>query len=481
MKNIKPYDNYKPTRIDWLGEIPKHWEVRKLKNNCKVVNGATPSTNNPEYWDGNINWITPAEINNFIYISNSVRKITKEGYKNCGTSLIPIDSVVLTTRAPIGKLVINKVELCTNQGCKSIISNNINTKFLYYQLSIRVNELNGLGTGTTFMELGGFELKNLPFICPIISEQTSISLFLDFKLAKIDRFIRKKKQIIKLLNEQKASIINHAVTKGIDPTVSMKPSGIEWLGDIPGHWELKRLKYLLKSGQEGIKIGPFGSAIKSDIIKGRESFNSNEKFYKVYGQEHPIASDFTIGNKYLNQSDYDILSNYKLSPGDIIISMMGTIGRSKVVPIDIENGIMDSHLIRIGVNENIYANYISFLINDSKALMINMLYESKGSIMNGLNSKIIKALYIPLPPKYEQLEIQIYIEKETDRINKVIETIENEIALTQEYRTALITEVVTGKIDVREYKIEEEIIEEIRDEEELEEEIDEVSLNPIGD
>ena len=216
-KGINPNAKMKASSIEWLGEIPEHWEVKKLKYVAsKIVNRATPSTSDNENWNGDINWVTPAEINDITYISNSIRKITEKGYKSCGTFLIPKNAIVLTTRAPIGKLAITKVELCTNQGCKSIIPMTLETKFLYYQLLVRTKVLNSLGTGTTFMELGGFELKNLACIYTSIVEQQQIVEHIEKEIEKINITIETIEKEIELVQEYRTALISEAVTGKID-------------------------------------------------------------------------------------------------------------------------------------------------------------------------------------------------------------------------------------------------------------------------
>ena len=206
----------KPSGIEWLGDIPEHWEVRKLKFVGKIRNGATPSTSQKEYWDGKIVWTTPAEINNLVYINNSTRKISNEGYNSCGTHLVPKNSIILTTRAPIGKVAISGVELCTNQGCKSIVLEDIIVKFIYFQMIIYKDEMNSLGRGTTFMELSNEALKNIKLPIPSNIEQNSIVQYIETETAKIEKTITTIEKEIDLVEEYKTALIAEAVTGKID-------------------------------------------------------------------------------------------------------------------------------------------------------------------------------------------------------------------------------------------------------------------------
>jgi type I restriction enzyme S subunit len=246
--------------------------------------------------------------------------------------------------------------------------------------------------------------------------------------------------MIELLKEERAAIINQAVTKGLNPNAEMKDSGIKWLGQIPKHWEIKKLKYLL-SDNKGIKIGPFGSSLKAEFITNTG--------YKVYGQENVITDDFGIGYRYIDENKFAELFNYELFPGDVIITMMGTTGKSKVVPAGISRGVMDSHLLRMRFNCKAAPQYVSFLINDSFYIYTQLKILSKGSIMEGLNSTIVCSLLIALPPKDEQKIILQYLNNKLSEINLILYKEKKGIELLKEYRNTLIPEAVTGKIDVR--------------------------------
>ena len=212
-RGLNPNVKMKNSGVEWIGEIPEHWEVKRLRNLGKIVNGATPSSGVTSFWDGDITWITPTDINNVFRINQSERTITEQGYRSCGTSIVPKGSVVLTTRAPIGKAVIADKELCTNQGCKSVVlQQDVHSEYIYYFLLINAEKLNSLGTGTTFMELSSKELKNFIFPVPPYSEQISICNWINNNSTKIFAAISLKEQEIEKLKEYKATLINSAVT-----------------------------------------------------------------------------------------------------------------------------------------------------------------------------------------------------------------------------------------------------------------------------
>lgn len=212
-RGLNPDVPLKDSGVEWIRQVPEHWDVKKLKNIALIFNGATPSSNNQDYWDGNIVWITPKDINNIKFITSSERKITQKGYENCGSYLVSPGTIVITTRAPIGKVAITDVELCTNQGCKSLVLNEkINNIFLYYYLTVSTEYLNSLGSGTTFMELSGTALGIVKVPFPSIQEQQQIADYLDTQTAKIDQAIALKTAHIEKLKEYKSVLINDVVT-----------------------------------------------------------------------------------------------------------------------------------------------------------------------------------------------------------------------------------------------------------------------------
>jgi type I restriction enzyme S subunit len=198
--------------LDWIGEIPAHWGVSKIKYVFRIVCGSTPDSNKTDFWDGDIPWITPADMNDFGVISRGERNITKKGYNSCATSLLPKESIVISTRAPVGKINITASELCTNQGCKSLVNQNVNTKYFYYLLNAGQEELIRQGRGTTFIELGAFELGNLPVPLPPPGEQQAIAAFLDERCGKVDAVIAAKRQAVETMRAYKPSLIYEYVT-----------------------------------------------------------------------------------------------------------------------------------------------------------------------------------------------------------------------------------------------------------------------------
>lgn len=202
----------KDSGIDWIGKIPRNWQIKKIKYLFKVINGSTPDSDYLDYWDGDITWITPADMPDFGYISKGERSITLKGYKSCGTTLVPFNSIVLSSRAPIGKINITEDTLCTNQGCKCLVSNNLCNKYYYYFLYSQKEQLIDAGRGTTFIELSTYSLSNFYALLPPIKIQEQIAGYLDKECTKIDKTINDKKEQLETIKEYKKSLIYEYVT-----------------------------------------------------------------------------------------------------------------------------------------------------------------------------------------------------------------------------------------------------------------------------
>lgn len=214
-----------------------------------------------------------------------------------------------------------------------------------------------------------------------------------------------------------------------------KDSGVEWLERLPLGWKTMKVKFLLKDGSEGIKIGPFGSALKlEDMV---------EDGIRVYGQENVIKRDFTLGKRFISQEKYDDMKIYTVEAGDILVTMMGTSGKCQVVPENASLGIIDSHLLKLRVNSKIQPELFRLLVDEAQEIKNQISKQGKGSIMHGLNSSIVKELEFPLPSLEEQTQILSFLNHEIVNIDTLIAKQEKLIELLKEKRQAVISHVVT--------------------------------------
>lgn len=214
-----------------------------------------------------------------------------------------------------------------------------------------------------------------------------------------------------------------------------KDSEVEWLEYLPFNWQIMKVKFLLKDGPEGIKIGPFGSALKlEDMVK---------KGIRVYGQENVIKRDFTLGKRFISQEKYSDMKVYTAEQGDILVTMMGTSGKCQVVPESADLGIIDSHLLKLRTNNKILPELFRLLVDEAKEIKDQIGKQGKGSIMHGLNSTIVKELEFPLPSIKEQVQILNFLKDETAKIDTLITKQEKLIELLKEKRQAVISHAVT--------------------------------------
>ena len=437
---VEKYPSYKDSSIEWIGEIPKFWKSERLAsilNSVSERSGTDLPLLSITREKGVIirDLDNEEENHNFIPDDLSNYKVIRKGQFGMNKMKAWQGSYGISDQDGIVSPAYYIFQL----------RNDIDSR--YFHLAIRSRlYISFFGSASDGVRIGQWDLsrdrmKNIPFLIPPLPEQTAIAVFLDHKTALVDQAIGIKQKQIELLKERRQILIHKAVTRGLNPNVKMQNSGVEWIGEIPEGWEVKRLKTVLQDGKDGIRIGPFGSSIKSEILKPTG--------FKIYGQEHVIADDFNIGGKYIDDIDFNRLSNYELFAGDIVITMMGTTGKCKVVPNTIERGIMDSHLIRVRTKINI-ANpeFVSFLINDSKYIFNQIKLRSKGSIMEGLNSSIVKSLHLLLPPINVQKEILLNRDETNSKFNTAITLKEQEIEKLKEYKATLINSAVTGKIKV---------------------------------
>ena len=184
ISELHSYPVYRPSGVPWLGAVPEHWEVRRVGMLAQILNGATPSTSNASYWDGDIVWITPDDLGklNCRYVTGSARRITEEGYRACGTNLAPAGSIAISTRAPIGHLGVLRSDACVNQGCRLLVPDDAgDTEYLHYALSTTTSTLASFGQGSTFTELSRTLLAAFQLPIPPLPEQAAIVHYLDYR------------------------------------------------------------------------------------------------------------------------------------------------------------------------------------------------------------------------------------------------------------------------------------------------------------
>ena len=421
MSHYKPYPAYKDSGVEWLGKVPAHWNVSPLKYLVKAVSGgqATKNTVSSEAIDG----LYPA-----FSASGQDVWMTDFEFDTSGIVLSAVGARCGKTFKADGKWGV-----VANTHC--IFPKNEADRDYFWYLTNREDWWEKGGTAQPFVKVG--ETLDRKHCFPPKEEQVHIGKTLDRETARIDALISKKTRFIELLREKRQALITHAVTKGLDPRVKMKDSRVEWLGEVPEHWEIKRLQFLCAS----IKAGPFGSALTKDMYVADG--------YRVYGQEQVIPGDFSIGDYYITPEYFSELVQYAVQPGDVLVSCVGTFGKIAVVPEGVEPGIINPRLIRIRVNQLVSPVYLTMLMRSSVVFEQFSLW-SRGGTMDVINIGTLSGIVLALPPASEQQAIHRYVSHEAERIDALVNKTERSIELLKERRSALITAAVTGQIDLRE-------------------------------
>jgi type I restriction enzyme S subunit len=367
------------------------------------------------------------------YLLSTQRTITTAGYKSCNTHLVKPGNLIISNRAPIGLIAINKVPVCTNQGCKAIEvdSKKVNVGYLYYYLLASVKELNNLGTGTTFMEISSDSLKNFPVPLTNLEHQQSLVNFLENKTQTIDKMIAAKHSLYESLEEAKRALIFQIITKGIKQDSSLIDSGQVWLGKVPAYWHRT---YLMGVAHE---------------LKQKNS---------------PGNLPTLLSLSYGKIIEKDIHDNGGLLPNSFDTYQLVTRGQTILRLTDLQN---DHRSLRVGYVEqsgmitsayscvtprpNIYSRYLYYYLH--AADLRKVFYSMGGGVRQSMKFNNLKRLVMFVPPTIqEQQQIVEYIDTQIKKVDAIQQKTKRSIRLLEEYRTSLISNVITGKLNVENLK-----------------------------
>jgi len=436
----KTYPAYKDSGIEWMGQIPDHWEIKKIKYTYTLIsgNGFNESLQGKEY--GDYPFCKVSDINHSgTFVKSAKNFVSEEDVNNNNYNIIPIGSIIF---AKIGEALkknhrkINLVECIIDNNLEALAPNQKDiSKFSYYLFSCI--DMFWFDNNGTIPCINNQKLLNFCISNISIKEQKQIVSFLDHKTELIDKLIKKTKKKINLLKEYRTSLINYCVTKGLDLNVEMKDSGVKWIGEIPRHWFLRK----------GSTIGIYSKgkgASKSDVKgKGIPCIRYGE-IYTTYDRVVYNTESFLSENN----SDRSI----KVPSGTVLMTGSGEtaedIGKC-VVYLGKSNIYVGSDIIIIDLVDDIEPLFMSYLMN-SESVRFQKSRLAKGEIIVHIYSKNIREILFCIPPIPEQKQIVDYLDSQTQRIDTLIEKENNRIELLKEYRQSLISDVVTGKIDVRE-------------------------------
>jgi type I restriction enzyme, S subunit len=425
---MKKYDKYKDSGIEWIGEIPEHWGVKRFKHSFKFINEKC-ELDLPKIGLEHIESWTGKRIEN------------NTDFEGDGTCFQINDILFGKLRPYLAKVFLSDfIGKAVGDFFVFRPEESIYPKFGHkFLLSRNFIEITNSSTfGSKMPRVSPDFINEIKITLPPLPEQTAIAKYLDRKTAEIDELIADKKRLLELYEEEKTAIINQAVTKGINPDVKMKDSGIEWLGEIPEHWDINKLSKVVSKITNGY-VGPVREVMQSDgipYIQGIHIKNGTVEFTPN-------------GNYYVSKKWSDNHAKSILVIGDVLVVQTGTIGDVGIVPKEFDGANCHALLILRAKSEIIYPEYLLKVLSSRFGYNSLQLIKT-GEILHHINGSKLKGVDIPIAPLSEQQAIVHHIEKECTRIDAKKSRTEKLIELLTEYRTALISEVVTGKIKVTE-------------------------------
>lgn len=417
------YPKYKPSEVEWLGKVPDHWTIKAMKWESPVLRGASPRPiDNPIYFDeeGEYAWVRISDVTaSGMYLLSTTDRLSDLG-SSLSVKLKP-GTIFLSIAATVGKPAISSIKCCIHDGFVYFPRFQGEARFLYY-LFESGEPYKGLGKLGTQLNLNTDTVGSIQLAFPEKHEQTEIANFLDRETTKIDRLIAKKRELIELLQEKRQALISRTVTRGLppdaaraaglDPHPKMKDSGIEWLGEIPEHWEMMQLKHgvMFQRGHDLPADSREAGSVPLVTSSGSSALHSEAC---AYAPGIVTGRYGTIGSFYLIKEDYWPLNTTLYS--------------------------IDLHC-----ND---PKFLWYMLHPLEPLF--HLHANKSAVP-GIDRNDIHQLYVAIPPIEEQALIADYLDRSLQHIDTLREQITTAIDRLQEYRTALITAAVTGKIDVRE-------------------------------
>jgi type I restriction enzyme S subunit len=432
------YPKYKPSGVEWLGDVPEHWGSGTLRWLSRRYSGGTPDRDNPRYWEeGTIPWLNSGAVNDRLICEPSAM-ITDAGLAGSSAKWIPRGALVMAlagqgrTKGTIAQLGFHST---CNQSMAAIIpGDELDSRFLFWWLDSNYQNIRNMAGGDLRDGLNLELLGAIPCPIPHLPEQRAIAAFLDRETAKIDGLVAEQQRLIELLKEKRQAVISHAVTKGLDPKAPMKPSGVEWLGDVPAHWTVG----VLSRFSERVVVGIAEAATHAYTETGIPILRStNVRPNLITGEILRIDERFA-----------EERGSKRMSAGDLVTVRTGNPGVTAVVPPELDGSQCFTMLVTTLDRKRADPWFLALWMNADAAVTFFAL-EGWGSAQQNISVPILKSLPVPLPPLREQRQILDFCRTADGRMGGLIAEAESAIMLLQERRSALISAAVTGQIDVR--------------------------------
>ena len=446
-RRFRPYPEYRDSGVEWLEEISAHWKVKPVK--------AALIRNDSGVWgedfddDGTIVLrSTEQTLQGEWKIEEPARR--RLSAREATDARLCVGDLLVTkssgSKHHIGKTSVADEPIAALNCCYSNFMQRLRVsakhvpQFFWYFMNCPVarEQLVFLSSTTTGLgNLNGSTLGAIRIPMPPADEQRAIAAFLDRETAKIDGLVERKERLIELFQEKRAALITRAVTRGLDPNIPMKDSGFEWLGEIPAHWNMKRLWHLTPRDRQimyGIVLPGPNVEVGVPIVKGGDVVATRLKLDAL------AKTTFEIESHYVRS---------RLQGGDLVYSIRGSIGEVEIVPDELEGANLTQDAARVAHTKVTDGRWLLYALR-SKIVFGQLEAGALGATIKGINIRDLKRVPVPVPPKSEQIEIASFIDTETRKIENLSSKIRAAINLLKEFRTALISGAVTGKIDVRE-------------------------------
>lgn len=425
------YDKYKDSGIAWIREIPEHWDKNKIIRLFSIIgSGTTPKSSKEDNYIGSVNWIQSGDINGG-YIENCKNTISDTALKEYSTLKIYKAPFIIVAMygASVGNISISNIDGCVNQACCVMNETKQNFKYLFYAMNSVKRYLIYKAEGGGQPNISQDKIKNTWMPIPPFEEQQSIATYLDQKCSEIDELITLQEEMITKLQSYKQSVITEAVTKGLDKNVPLKDSGIEWIGEIPEHWEVKRLKNVCSTNNASLS-DKTSKEFEFDYVDiGSVSFELGIHKTERYTFQNAPSRARKIARL-----------------GDIIVSTVRTYLRA----IDIINSeekekyIYSTGFAILSPLKNILSEFMIYICRSEYFTNLVSIY-STGINYPSINDTALKMINIVIPPIHEQQSISDYLDQKCSEIDELITIKQQKIEKLKDYKKSLIFECVTGK------------------------------------
>ena len=446
LRRFKPYQAYKDSGVEWLGEIPAGWEVKRLKN-CvqRLESGGTPESANFDYWtddESGTPWVAISDMTRGFHVRDTAKRVTERGRRSKRLPLLPAGTLLYSMYASLGKVALLEIDAVVNQAILGLVTRDelVSRDYLRWWLEFMQGHVHMLSSSNTQDNLNADKVRKMPVFAPGPDVQPGIAAFLDRETARIDALVAKNERLIELLQEQRTALITRAVTKGLDPNVPLKDSGVEWLGEIPTHWESRPLK--VQCDIRG-RIGYRGYAVDDIVPEGQGAITLSPGNIREDGLD---LSECT----YLSWDKYRESPEIQIEPRDIILTKTGsTLGKGAIVARCDEPMTINPQLVILRHREVTSAEFLAYILRCDGMKDLYWLENSGGATPTVSQQKVGK-FSVPVPPLREQGGIAHFLDREILKIDALIANVRDVINRLKELRTALICAAVTGKVDVRE-------------------------------